>query len=67
MNLPVNLPTVTHVPEKVKPDLKSNGGKGTEEHDGNGEVKDDQEELCLLPVALEVSPAGVSKKDVLTF
>ena len=67
MYLPTNLPTLTHLPEKVKPDLKTNGGKGTEEHDGNGEVEDDQEELRLLPVALEVSPARVSKKDVLPF
>ena len=57
---PTSLPTLTHLPEKVKPDLKTNGGKGTEEHDCNGEVEDDQEELCLLPIALEVSPARVA-------
>ena len=48
---------IPHWPEKVKPDLKSKGGKGAEEHDANCKVEDDQEELCLLTVALEVSPA----------
>ena len=43
-------------PEKVKPCLESNCSTCTEEHDDNGEVEENQEELRLFAVTLEVGP-----------
>ena len=52
----------TNQPEKVKPKLKGKRGHGSQEHDGDAKVEDDQEELGLLAVALEVSSAMLAIK-----
>ena len=39
----------------MKPKLKGKRSHGSQEHDGDAKVEDDQEELGLLAVALEVS------------
>ena len=52
----------TNQPEKVKPKLKGKRGHGSQEHDGDAKVEDDQEELGLLAVALEVSSGRLAIK-----
>ena len=52
----------TNQPEKVKPKLKGKRSHGSQEHDGDAKVEDDQEELGLLAVALEVSSGRLAIK-----
>ena len=46
----------------MKPKLKGKRGHGSQEHDGDAKVEDDQEELGLLAVALEVSSGRLAIK-----
>jgi len=56
--------TLTKKPEKVEPCLESNCSTGTEEHNDDGEVENDQEELSLLTVAMEVGPGFILQPEV---
>ena len=46
----------------MKPKLKGKRSHGSQEHDGDAKVEDDQEELGLLAIALEVSSGRLAIK-----